>query len=78
MACLPKKLYRVRARASSEPRTNAMAVAPRPAFTDVSRASRGPGACSAIDHHCVVSPGGGQPKVRSLLKELIVTTPIGT
>ena len=33
---------------------------------------------SAVLHHWVVNPGGGQPNVRSLLNEFTVTTTIGT
>ena len=73
----PKNLYRVSASASRLASTRAIAVAPSPASTDVRRASRGPGALSATDHHLVVRPGGGQPNVRSELNELIATTPNG-
>ena len=55
-----------------------MAVAPMPALTEVSSASRGPWAWKAMLHHWVVNPLGGQPKVLSSLKELIPTTPSGT
>ena len=53
-------------------------MAPRPALTDVSSASRGPGASNASDHHWVVNPVGGQPKVLSALNELIAMTASGT
>ena len=75
---LPKKSNRVSASASSAPSTRAIAVAPRPAFTEVHSAARGPGACAAICHHSVVYDGGGQPNVRSALNEFRVTTASGT
>ena len=53
-------------------------MAPMPALTEVSNASRGPGASKASDHHWVVNPVGGQPKVLSSLNELIATTASGT
>ena len=75
---LPKKSKRVSASASSAPSASAIAVAPSPAFTDVNSASRGPWACAPSSHHSVVNDGGGQPKVRSALNELSVTTASGT
>ena len=74
----PKNRYRVSAKESRVPRTRARVVAPTPASIEVRRASRGPWACAASRHHFRVRLGGGQLKVRSLLKELMVMTPRGT
>ena len=78
MARLPKKSNRASAMPSSDPSTSAIAVAPRPALTEVHSASRGPWACRARSHHWVVNDGGGQPKRRSELNELIATIANGT
>ncbi len=42
------------------PSTSAMAVAPRPALTEVQSASRTPGLSKALENHSVVSPSMGQ------------------
>ena len=76
--CRPKKRYRWTAKATSVPRTRAIAVAPRPALTEVHSASRAPALPHARLHHSVVNPVGGQANVRSALNELISTTSSGT
>ncbi len=74
----PKKRCRATANAMSVPRTSAIAVAPRPAFTDTHRAPRAPELSRATDHQCRVSPGGGQLALRSGFRELTRTSSSGT
>lgn len=60
------------------PSTSAIAVAPRPAWTEVHSASRRPAEPQAAPHQRSVNPAGGQEKVRSELNELSSTTASGT
>ena len=77
-ASRPKNRYRCTANATIVPSTSAMAVAPRPAFTEVHSASRAPAFSQARAHQSVVQLGGGQAKVRSALNELTSTIASGT
>jgi hypothetical protein len=74
----PKKVNRSTAKAAIVPSTSAIAVAPKPAFRLVIKASVAPWLPIARCHHSVVKPGGGHPKVRSALNEFTTTTSKGT
>ena len=74
---LPKKSYRAIAAAASEPKTNAIAVAKRATIAERVIASRIPTFSTALVHHSVVKPVGGQAKDLFLLKELITTRTSG-
>lgn len=78
MASRPKNRCRATAKAISVPSTRAMAVAPRPAFTETQSAARAPSFSQATDHQRKVSPDGGQLALRSGLKELTRTRASGT
>ena len=52
----------------SVPSTSAIAVAPRPALSEVHSASRTPGLWNAFENHSVVKPSIGQLCERDSLK----------
>src|ERR1700686_3162579 len=56
----PKNVDRLIAKAAQDPRTSAMAVAARPAWTESSKAVRTFGSFQVETNHFVVSPGMGQ------------------
>src|SRR5450756_3236605 len=58
-ASRPKNEARLIAKAAQEPRTSAMAVAARPAWTESSRAVRTLGSFHVAPNHLVVRPGMG-------------------
>jgi len=74
----PKKRVRRNPIAASVPSTSAIAVAQSATWMLVNRASLAPALSTATFHQCRVNPGGGQPKVLSVLKELTSTSSSGT
>ncbi len=59
------------------PSTRATSVAAMATPTDVTSASRTPSFSTALPHHCVVKPLGGQVRLLSTLNELMRMTPSG-